>query len=334
MMSTEPNGTMTMLVNITETPNNGCRVWKIYEWFFTHYSSYIWVIFVLGFIENLFVISIFVLHKSRCTVTEIYLGNMAAADLILVSSLPLWAISMSNKNYWQFGDLMCGVVPSLYSLNLYSSIYFLMMVSIERYLALVKAMSIGSLRRPWWAKVICGIIWIFAAVLSVPYGLFQKVVHIKEVNTTACFFVAPTTWYIVLNVITNILGFLLPLVVTSFCTFQIISFLKNNSMQQFKKVNKERKATRLVLSVFLVFIICWLPYNITIFILILLEINVSLPCMVTVFIHFVHVILLFLTLSNSCINPVIYSMVGNQFRQKAKEVYRRFLHKGPDGRTS
>ncbi|XP_056402789.1 B2 bradykinin receptor-like [Hyla sarda] len=334
-MITGPNGTMTTLANITGTPKNECIEWDNAEWVFTYRPPYMWFIFVLGFIENLFVISVFVLHKSRCTVTEIYLGNMAATDLILVSSLPFWAIYIFNKYYRPFGGFMCPLLSYLFQLNLYSSIYFLMMVSIERYLALVKAMSIGRLRNPCWAKVICGIIWIFAAVFSAPNGVFRKVKFIKRLNISVCISVAPTTWIIFPNILTNILGFLLPLVVTSFCTFRIVWFLKNNSMRQFKKVNKERKAARLVLSVFLLFIVCWLPYNITILCFSILErFNVHPTCMVRYINRVVYQISYCLALSNSCINPVIYSMVGNQFRQKAREVYSRLLCKGPDRTTS
>ncbi|XP_056402786.1 B2 bradykinin receptor-like [Hyla sarda] len=333
MMNTGSNGTMTILANTNETLKGTCLGWEVSKWLLTYQPPYMWVIFVLGFIENLFVISVFVLHKSRCTVTEIYLANMAAADLIFASSLPFRAIS-SLKKYWPFGGFMCATVFSMFRLNLFSSIYTLMMVSIERYLALVKAMSIGRLKNPWWAKVICGIIWIFAALLIVPNIVIRKVVFKKELNTTVCVTDKSSQhWFIVPNIIINVLGFLVPLVVTSFCTFHIICVLRNNAKKQFKKKNKDKKATRLVLSVFLVFVMCWLPFNITIIITTLGQLKVFIPCTVKNVNSFVHHISTYLAFSNSCINPIIYSMVGNQFRQKAKEVYRRLLCKGLDRRT-
>ncbi|XP_056402401.1 B2 bradykinin receptor-like [Hyla sarda] len=332
MMSTQPNGTMTTLANTKLTP---CIEWEFLQRLFAFRPPYMWVIFVLGFIENLFVISVFVLHKSRCTVTEIYLGNMAAADLIFVSSLPFRALDISNNLYWPFGGFMCSTVYSLFQFNLYSSIYLLMMVSIGRYLALVKPMSTGRLRRPWWAKLICGIIWMFAAALSVPNALFRKVVFIKNFNITRCVIDrSSNNWFIAANIIINVLGFLLPLVVIAFCTSQMIHVLRNITKKQFKNVNKQRKATWLVLSVFLVFIVCWLPYNITLFINTLVRANVFLPCMVKNVNRTVNSISVYLVLTNSCINPIIYSMLGNHFRQKAREVFRRLLCKGSDRQRS
>ncbi|XP_069805792.1 B2 bradykinin receptor-like [Dendropsophus ebraccatus] len=326
MMSTEPNGTMTTFANITDTPKKACVDQGSFGWLYTYQPHYMWSIFVLGFIENLFVISVFALYKSRCTVTEIYLGNMAATTLIYVSSLPFRAVHVSNRFHWTFGSFMCSAVVSAFQLNFYSSIYFLMMVSIERYLALVKPMSVSHLRRPWGTKVTCGIIWVFAVGISVPNGVFRKVEFNEKLNTTDC--VNDKTfkkWYISVNSIRNILGFLVPLVVITFCTSQMIRALINNPMRQFKKVNKEKKATWLVLSVLLIFMLCWIPYNISIFIMTLDRFNVFLSCKLKSINDHIYQMSYYMVLSNSCINPVLYCMVGNNFRQKAREVYGRLL---------
>ncbi|XP_056402647.1 B2 bradykinin receptor-like [Hyla sarda] len=296
------------------------------EWVFDYQPIYMWFIFVLGFIENLFVISIFILHKSRCTVAEIYLGNMAAADLIFVSGLPFWAIYISNRFYWPFGGFMCVAVNSFIQLNFYSSIYFLMMVSIDRYLALVKTMSFGRMRRPWCAKVTCAIIWTFAIAVSLPKVVFRRVVFIESFNTTACIIMAPSdTWHIVTNIIANIVGFVIPVIVIAFCTFQIIGVLRNNAMQQFKEINNEKKATWLVLSVLLVFIICWLPFHIFTFLDTLDLLQYFTSCAAAMAIEIGNQISSYIAFSNSCINPLLYVIVGNHFRRKAKEVYQHHL---------
>ncbi|XP_069806240.1 B2 bradykinin receptor-like [Dendropsophus ebraccatus] len=259
------------LKEMADIPKKVCLDLGSFTWLRTYHPMYLWFIFILGFTENLFVISVFVLHKSRCTVTEIYLANVAAADLIFFN------VACHSG---PFGSFMCKAVFSIFQINFYSSIYFLMMVSIERYLALVKSMTIGRLRRPWWAKVNCGIIWVFAVGLSLPDGVFHKVEINEKFNTTNC--VTDKTfknWHIATNIIANVLCFLVPVVITTFCTSQMICVLRNNLMRLCKNVNKERKATWLVLSVFLVFIVCWLPYNINIFIFTLIRFNVYHPCM-------------------------------------------------------
>ncbi|XP_073493601.1 B2 bradykinin receptor-like [Phyllobates terribilis] len=315
------------LENVTDELET-CFLPENAEWVFTYQPIYMWFIFVLGFIENLLVILVFILHKSRCTVAEIYLGNMAAADLIFVSGLPFWAVSLSNRLYWPFGGFMCVTVNSLIQLNMYSSIYFLMMVSIDRYLALVKTMSVGRMRRPWCAKINCIIIWIFAVAVSLPKVVFRKVVFVPAFNVTSCIIVPPAdSWHMATDIIANLVGFLIPLCVIAFCTFQIIGVLRNNVMQQFKEINNEKKATWLVLTVLLIFIICWLPFHIFTFMDMLDLLKVFENCATSVIIEIGNQISSYIAYSNSCINPLLYVMVGNHFRKKAKEVYRQLLNR-------
>ncbi|KAG8561561.1 hypothetical protein GDO81_015390 [Engystomops pustulosus] len=325
MTSGATNDNMMTLDNATNQLET-CFLPHNAEWVFNYQPIYMWFIFILGFIENLFVILVFILHKSRCTVAEIYLGNMAAADLIFVSGLPFWAIYISNKFYWPFGGFMCVAVNSLIQLNLYSSIYFLMMVSIDRYLALVKTMSFGRMRRPFYAKITCAIIWIFALGVCVPKVVFRKVEFIPDLNTTSCIIVPPSnSWHIVTNIIVNVIGFLIPLTVISFCTFKIINALKNNTMQQFKETNNEKKATWLVLSVLLIFVLCWLPFHVFTFLDTLDLLKVFESCPASLAIEIGNQISSYIAYSNSCINPLLYVMVGNHFRKKAKEVYWQIL---------
>ncbi|XP_075049628.1 B2 bradykinin receptor-like [Mixophyes fleayi] len=320
--------TTASLLDYTTEGLETCLETESLGWLYAYQPACMWFIFALGFIENLFVISVFLLHKNRCTVAEIYLGNMAAADLLLVSGLPFWAIYISNKFYWPFGSFLCVTVNSLIQLNLFSSIYFLMMVSIDRYLALVKTMSFGRMRRTGCAKMNCAIIWIFAIVASLPKVVFRRVEFVPSLNTTACLIMPPSdNWHPVSNIIMNIFGFLIPVIVIAFCTVQIICVLRNNTMQQFKEINNEKKATWLVLSVLLVFIICWLPFHIFVFIDTLDMFAVFHKCSISHFNEIGNQISSYIGYSNSCLNPLLYVMVGNHFRKKAKEVYWQLLSK-------
>ncbi|MEQ2245915.1 hypothetical protein ILYODFUR_032944 [Ilyodon furcidens] len=87
---------------------------------------------VLGIALNICILMVFILHKKPCTVAEIYLTNLAAADLVLVSFLPFWAISAWNKHKWIFGRALCKMVNVGILMNVYCSIYFLVLVSIDR----------------------------------------------------------------------------------------------------------------------------------------------------------------------------------------------------------
>ncbi|XP_012505540.1 PREDICTED: B2 bradykinin receptor [Propithecus coquereli] len=304
---------------------NSCH--QLHEWLSwlnAIQAPFLWVVFVLAALENVFVLSVFCLHKSSCSVAEIYLGNLAAADLILACGLPFWAVTVANNFDWLFGEALCRVVNTVIYMNLYSSICFLMLVSIDRYLALVKTMSMGRMRGVRWAKLYSLVIWGCTLLLSSPMLVFRTMRDYRDegYNVTACVISYPSrTWVVFTNVLLNSVGFLLPLSVITFCTVQIMQVLRNNEMQKFKEIQTERKAMALVLAVLLLFVVCWLPFQISTFLDTLQRLGVFSSCWDEHVIDILTQVSSYVAYSNSCLNPLVYVIVGKRFRKKSREVY-------------
>ncbi|NXX86177.1 BKRB2 protein, partial [Urocolius indicus] len=289
--------------------------------------GFLWFLFLLGTIENSFVLTVLCFHKSRCTVAEIYLANMAFADLMLVCALPFWAINMSNGFEWPFGLLLCKAVNIMSNMNFYSSIYFLTLVSIDRYLALVKTMSLGRMRRTVCAKWNSFVIWMCALLMCSPTLMFRNLQYYKEENITACLLDYPASyWQPANNCLLNAVGFVIPLCVITYCTMQIIKALRSSELQKMKLVQTERRATTLVLAVLLLFIICWLPFQISTFIDTICYFAPSFKCLEEVN-DILTQIATYCAFSNSCLNPILYVIVGKHFQKKAAEFYKDLFPK-------
>uniref|UniRef100_A0A4W6EP65 G-protein coupled receptors family 1 profile domain-containing protein n=1 Tax=Lates calcarifer TaxID=8187 RepID=A0A4W6EP65_LATCA len=127
---------------------------------------YILVIAVLGIIFNVFVLMVFCLHKKACTVAEIYL---------------------TRKFNWPFGGSLCKLVNLSINMNVYCSIYSLVLVSIDRYMALVHPLSHERLRRPKFAKLSCLLVWALGLLLSVPTLIYREVGDPCKLNATLCY---------------------------------------------------------------------------------------------------------------------------------------------------
>lgn len=319
--------------------NNGstCSWPEEWHWLTDIQPMLLWFLTVVGMIENMFVLSVLFFHKSRCTVAEIYLANLAAADLLLLCSLPFWAINIAKNFEWPFGLTLCKAVNTISYMNLYSSIYFLVMVSIDRYLALVKTMSLGNMRRPSCAKWYCLIIWVSALFLCSPALVFRTVQYVPPPeNVTACIlaYPSPLQWIIITNTLLNTVGFLMPLCVITYCTVHIVQVLQTNEFQKIKAIQREKKATILVLAVLLLFIICWLPFQITTFLDTLQEVKVISGCLAKEALDVATQIGAFCSYSNSCLNPIVYVIVGKHFRKKSKEVYSGLFVRRPSAAPS
>ena len=96
-------------LNGTLPESSSCFQSDLWNWLNTIQPPFLWILFLLAVLENTFVLSVFCLHKSSCTVAEIYLGNLAVADLILACGLPFWAITIANNFDWLFGEALCRV---------------------------------------------------------------------------------------------------------------------------------------------------------------------------------------------------------------------------------
>ncbi|NXW99404.1 B2 bradykinin receptor isoform X2 [Larus michahellis] len=298
-----------------------------WQWLQDFQPGFLWFIFILGGIENSFVLIVLCFHKSRCTVAEIYLANMALADLLLVCTLPFWAINISNNFQWPFGLFLCKAVNIMSNMNFYSSIYFLTLVSIDRYLALVKTMSLGRMRRTACAKWNSFVVWMCALLICSPAMVFRNLKYYEEYNITACGLVYPDSyWEPINNCLLNIVGFVIPLCVITYCTVQIIKALQSSELQKLKLVQTERKATVLVLAVLLLFIVCWLPFQISTFIDTICYLVPTFKCLEEIN-DILTQVATYCAYSNSCLNPVLYVIVGKHFQKKAVEFYKDLFPK-------
>uniref|UniRef100_A0A667ZE62 B2 bradykinin receptor n=1 Tax=Myripristis murdjan TaxID=586833 RepID=A0A667ZE62_9TELE len=306
---------------MTLQPTSDCPD-EDWHWLNTKQTAYIIVVIVLGILGNVFVLLVFCLHKKACTVAEIYLSNLAAADLILVSSLPFWAVNVANGFNWSFGLFMCRLVNLGIKMNIYCSIYFLVLVSIDRYVALVHTMTHGRMRRPKYAKMACLLVWGFGLLLSFPTFIFRTIDYFPDFEINACYLNYPNkTTELAFDGMLTIFGFIIPVSIISCCTVKIIQALKNQATERFNAENTERKATLLVLAVLLAFLICWVPFHLVTALDILVRAKVLQGCRLSSILEICNQVFGYLAFFNSVLNPILYVIVGKNFRKKVRELF-------------
>lgn len=285
---------------------------------------YIFIVCVAGILGNAFVLLVFFLQKSKWNVPEIYLGNLALADLIMLTFLPFWAMNILNYFYWPYGEFLCKVVNLSIIVNMYASIYMLMMVNIDRYLALVLIMKARWLRRRRNAKAICFCLWLFGVIMGIPTATFRSVQYIPQLHTAACIIDYPSdSWSLAHLLQLDLLGFAFPLLVIAFCSSNILWALHKRGDGVYPQDRKDRKATVLVSAVTLFFFICWAPFHIFTFLQLLCDLNVldldSLAHVLDIGTQFTT----YLAFLNSCLNPVLYVCSGRYFKRKVSDIYKR-----------
>ncbi|XP_041669259.1 B2 bradykinin receptor-like [Cheilinus undulatus] len=296
-----------------------CLPEKMGEWIFTVFPVYIVLISVFGIVMNVFVLAVFCLHRKACTVAEIYLSNLAVADLVVVALLPFWAVYTANRFGWPFSAPLCILVNLSISMNALCSINFLVMISIDRYLALVHPLSDTKMRRPRYAKLCCVLMWCIGLLMSVPQ-MYRKIEYISSSNKTLCSVVFPDENALkVYEVFLTMLNFIIPVSIISFCTAMIVRVL--NKRISAKK--KELKASTLMFTVLVAFLICWVPFHV-VRIMGLLERYGGTGYYGLCVLDTWRQICINLAFFNSVLNPGLYVVVGQNFRRKVREMFNQW----------
>lgn len=266
------------------------------------------LVFLLSLLGNALVMLVVLYSKVGRSVTDVYLLNLAIADMLFALTLPIWAISKLKG--WIYGTILCKMVSLLKEVNFYSSILLLACISVDRYLAIVHATRTLTQKRHW-VKFICLGIWALSLILSLPIFVFRKAYQ-PPFSSLVCYedMGANTTkWRMVMRALPQTFGFLLPLLVMLFCYGFTLRTLFQAHMGQ------KHRAMRVIFAVVLVFLLCWLPYNLVLVADTFMRLgvieetcerrtNIGRALDATEILGFLH----------SCLNPLIYAFIGQKFR--------------------
>ncbi|XP_026766985.2 B2 bradykinin receptor [Pangasianodon hypophthalmus] len=318
------------LMDSERTDVNNCTYQTAWDWISSLQPLWLSVISIFGLVGNGLVLSVFCLQRNPCSVADVYLGNLALANLVMVLCLPFWAVTIAQNYEWSFGQMLCKLINTAICMNYFCSILFLVLVSVDRYLALARTMSPSRLRQPSWAKRICLGIWIFGFLVSVPSLLFRDVHYVPDFDVHACYLMYPHPgWRVQRNLSSNVLGFAIPLPIIAFCTYHIVKALKDSELRFIPAIRREKRATHLVLTVLAVFLFCWTPHQI-VRLLDTLDYFQITPegCLFGDILDISEQYSTYLAYSDSAINPFLYVVVGKHFRKRAKGVFKRFITPG------
>ncbi|MCI4393978.1 hypothetical protein PGIGA_G00163390 [Pangasianodon gigas] len=271
-------------------------------------------VFIIGLVGNTLAIYVVLRYVKMKTVTNIYILNLAVADELYILGLPF--LSTQNVlSYWPFGSFLCRVVMTTDSLNQFTSIFCLTVMSIDRYLAVVHPLRSSRWRRPRVAKVVSAAVWATSFIVVLPVVIFSDVQDMF--NSCNMSWPEPRNlWPVAFILYTSVLGFFAPLLVICACYVLIVVRVKASGARTGfgRRRRSERKVTRMVVVIVVAFVLCWLPFymiNIVNLIFILPENSV------TVGVYFFSVIL---TYANSCANPILYGFLSDNFRQSFRKV--------------
>lgn len=311
------------------------------------------IISIFGTIGNLLAICVLAHSSTPRSVANTFMVNLCVADLLFLLSLPLWAVYYSQNYNWTFGRVTCKICGALLNFNLYASIFFIMCMSMDRYLAIVHPLRSLSARDPKVAIFTCILVWVLACLCSTPTLILRDLHAIPKLNIEACGIKYPDdTWFLALAWMKIIVGFVLPLIVICWCYCIIgrhllvdtsLVRMQSTSHSLKKCVEFKGQSSKLerpptpcpnarsgnsrplegrglqrvlwtVAAVVIAFFLCWFPF----YCVTMLDVGRAHGwldgCWVDWSTGNMIPITLCLGFSNSAINPLLYCFIGHHFR--------------------
>uniref|UniRef100_A0AC35GZ45 G-protein coupled receptors family 1 profile domain-containing protein n=1 Tax=Panagrolaimus sp. PS1159 TaxID=55785 RepID=A0AC35GZ45_9BILA len=130
----------------------------------------------IGIPGNLFVLFAIIYSRDLRTVSNIFIFNLALADLLFLMGVPILIIQ-SIKGEWIFGPIVCKLYLASSGVNQFASATFMGVLSFDRYLAVCHAVSSTRIRTKKFAAVLVLISWIIVIIEVAPLIKFSKVVE-------------------------------------------------------------------------------------------------------------------------------------------------------------
>uniref|UniRef100_UPI00398F541A G-protein coupled receptor 55-like n=1 Tax=Pristiophorus japonicus TaxID=55135 RepID=UPI00398F541A len=264
--------------------------------------------FLLGITFNAMALWAFCWKFRKWTETIIYMANLSVADTLLLLSLPFKMYSYRHP--WKLGLGFCAFLECLYFVNMYVSIYIIVCISVDRYIAIKHPLQANRFRSPMKAAITCGATWIFVCLIRI---FLQVKVTTESKNHTICFLKKtekPTSVWII--VVIELLGFLIPSFILSYCSFHIIMIFCKRTMESQKSTAFSRSII-IVATNLIIFFICYVPFHAGILLQFLTE-RLGQDCEMLKNVRAFINVSICLANMNCCLNAIIYYFASVEVR--------------------
>lgn len=276
------------------------------------------LVFLVGVLGNGAVIWVMGFRMRR-TVNTVWFLNLSVADLLCCLALPFMVVQLARDQDWPFGGVACKLLPSVIILNMFASVLLLTAISVDRCALVMRPIWCQNHRSALLAWGLCGGAWGAALLLTLP-SLLTRQVLIDDHSKKALCEVDFSAWgghTLELSLATSrfLLGFLLPLAIISLCYGLLLHRVRRSHTL------RSKKTFTVVLVVVLGFFVCWTPFHVNG--LILASEPPNSPLFGTA--QRADPLIMALAYINSCINPVIYVIAGQDFQAKVRQSLKAVL---------
>ncbi|XP_067139073.1 tachykinin-like peptides receptor 86C [Centruroides vittatus] len=300
---------------------NSTRPFVLPLWQKVIWSFVFGIMVTVAVIGNTIIMWIIIAHRRMRTVTNYFLLNLSIADFMMATFNVIFNFVFMLESHWPFGLTYCIFTGFVANVTISTSIFTMMVMSIDRYMAIVRPLTPRMSR-----KTVCLIIitiWCMSTILALPTLLYSTVVSFKYNfgERTLCLMLWPDGhmatskkeyWY---NVVFLLVTYVIPMILMAITYSRMGSVLWGSARigettdRQETLIRSKQKVVKMLATVIMLFGICWLPYHVY-FLYIYHDKDVAYAD----YIQHIYLGIYWLAMSNSMYNPIVYYWMNVRFR--------------------
>ncbi|XP_055841687.1 neuropeptide Y receptor type 2 [Episyrphus balteatus] len=282
---------------------------------------------IIAIVGNTLVIWVVATTRQMRTVTNMYIANLAFADVIIGMFCIPFQFQAALLQRWTLPDFMCAFCPFVQAVSVNVSVFTLTAIAIDRHRAIINPLRARPTK--FISKIIIATIWVTAIAFAVPCAIAFRVETLNErIRENDVILNVSREFCSNINLTDDQLQsyryslvfvqYLVPFCVISFVYIQMAVKLwgthapgNAQDSRDITLLRNKKKVIKMLIIVVVVFGMCWLPlqsYNI---------LYVTIPEINEY--HFINIIWFccdWLAMSNSCYNPFIYGIYNEKFKRE------------------
>lgn len=278
---------------------------------------------VVGIIGNTIVVMVTVQFWDKATRCHQLIGGLAALDLAFCLIQLLFSIPRLWTCKWPYGLAMCKFLSAGVNWCQVTALGFIGIIAIERYIGIVHPFSKGLSRK--WIFILIGCNFFSAILFVTPSLLYLKISRFGmcQEHWPAEYSSLIYTWSWM------VIYFLIPIICIACLYYRILTVLINaakvsvsgNDYFQQKRVNDNKRIMAILVTVLVAFALLVFPNRLAWVIIEHIGVN-----NVTKDTYRALNLFGFIPYSfHVAVNPIIYSLIDANFRQKVKVLFRRMV---------
>ncbi|XP_069562386.1 P2Y purinoceptor 13-like [Brachyistius frenatus] len=290
------------------------------------------LLFIVALILNSLAAWIFFSIPSTSTFV-VFLKNVVVADLLMTLTIPLRVLSDAGVGSWRLRAFHCRYSAVLFYITMYISILLLGLISLDRYLKIVRPFGRCPLQRVRVGQVLSAAVWVVMLSLALPNVILSDQSPPVSQGRLKCSSMksnAGLLWHEGFNYFCQVVfwgTFALMVVCYTFISKKVYESYKTSRSSSHAASRRTKGKVFVVVGVFF---ICFAPFHFARVPYTLTQTrSMASHCKAQNALYIAKETTLWLSATNVCLDPLIYLFLCKMFRKRlTATICRKPLNKG------